>query len=176
VRASPSQAPTEGHPSADEITTLVDTARATSVSLEDFGDDMRRLINLSPLQKITKKYLQQHMTMSEYEIARSADSEKWRVILEEDVPNHEPPAPTTAAAEPADPPATEDTSAVPSAAEASSAPGPDPDAAARDALVREAVSLGLPEAECRHVMTMHNDLEKARITLTASTRKTVQAA
>jgi hypothetical protein len=86
VRESPSQAPTEGHSSADEITTLVDTAGAANVSLEDFGDDMRRLMNLSPLQKITKKYLRATMTLREYEIARKGYGEKLRVILGEDVP------------------------------------------------------------------------------------------
>jgi hypothetical protein len=34
------------HPSADEITTLVTTAKVASVDLEAFGHDMRRLMNL----------------------------------------------------------------------------------------------------------------------------------
>jgi hypothetical protein len=47
---------------------------------------------------------------------------------------------------------------------------------ARDALVREAVSLGLPEGECRRIVTLHKDLEKARSILTAAARKKAQAA
>jgi hypothetical protein len=53
---------------------------------------MRRLTNLSPLQKITKKYLRATITMREYEIARKGYGEKWRVIIEEEVPTHEPPS------------------------------------------------------------------------------------
>jgi hypothetical protein len=77
--------------------------------------------------------------------------------------------------------------AVPSAGESSSAPGigaaelthvPPGTTAdeAREALVQEAVSLGLPEAEVRRVVTMHKDLEKARSILTNAARKKVQAA
>jgi hypothetical protein len=35
--------PTEVHPTADEITTLVDSARAANISNDDFAHDMRRL-------------------------------------------------------------------------------------------------------------------------------------
>jgi hypothetical protein len=53
---------------------------------------MRRLMNLSPLQKVTKKYLRATITMREYEIAGKGYGEKWRVIIEEDVPTCEPPS------------------------------------------------------------------------------------
>jgi hypothetical protein len=53
---------------------------------------MRRLISLSPLQKITKKHLRATITMREYEIARKGYGEKWRVIIEVDVPTCEPPS------------------------------------------------------------------------------------
>src|SRR5919109_3927267 len=54
------------------------------------GDDMRRLMNLSPLQKVTKKYLRATITMREYEIAGKGYGEKWRVLMEGDVPTYEP--------------------------------------------------------------------------------------
>jgi hypothetical protein len=105
----------------------MDTARAANVSLEDFGDDMRRLMHLSLLQKITKKYLHQHMTMSKYEIARKAYGDKLRVIIEEDVPNHGPTAPTPPAAEPTPAPG-ETPVAVPTRDSSALAPEPDGDA------------------------------------------------
>ena len=52
-----SQTLREVHPTADEITTLVDTAKAANVSLEAFGHDIRRLMQLLESQKITKKFL-----------------------------------------------------------------------------------------------------------------------
>jgi hypothetical protein len=88
------------HPTADEITTLVDTAWATNVSLEDFGHDMRRLMQVPEGQKVTKKFLRETMTMEQYNMARSHYRAALRQILEEDVPNHEPPAETR---EPTDP-------------------------------------------------------------------------
>ena len=110
---------------------------------------MRRLTNLSPLQKITKKYLRATITMREYEIARKGYGEKWRVIIEEEVPTHEPPsqvgdasASTTVRQAAAEGPAV-----VPLAGELSSASGADADAAAREALVHEAMVFGVPEAE-----------------------------
>jgi hypothetical protein len=109
---------------------------------------MLRLTNLSPIQKITKKYLRATITMREYEIARKGYGEKWRVIIKE-VPTHEPPsqvgdasASTTVRQAAAEGPAV-----VPLAGELSSASGADADAAAREALVHEAMVFGVPEAE-----------------------------
>ncbi len=91
---SPSSGPAEGHPSADEITKLVETARAANVDLEAFGHDMRRLMQLPETQKVTKKFLREQMTMAQYNQARAHYGEALRVILEEDVPTHEPPSET----------------------------------------------------------------------------------
>jgi len=52
---------------------------------------MRRLIKLPESQKITKKFLCEQMTMSQYNTARAHYSEALRLILEEDVPDHKPP-------------------------------------------------------------------------------------
>jgi hypothetical protein len=49
-------AATPSHPTAEDITTLVNSARAANVDLEAFGHDMRRLMQLSNGQKITKKF------------------------------------------------------------------------------------------------------------------------
>jgi hypothetical protein len=85
-------AATPPHPTAEDITTLVDSARAANVDLEAFGHDMRRLMQLPESQKITKKFLRETMTMSQYNPARAHYGEALRVIVEEDVPNHEPPS------------------------------------------------------------------------------------
>jgi hypothetical protein len=84
----------EQHPTADEVTTLIDTARAANVGLEDFGHDMRGLMQLPDGQKITKKFLRERMTMAQHDTARKAYGEKLRVILEEDMPDNEPPSAT----------------------------------------------------------------------------------
>jgi hypothetical protein len=83
---------THTHPTADDITRLVETARAANVDLEAFGHDMRQLMQLPESQKITKKFLREQMTMAQYNTARAHYGEALRVILEEDVPTHEPPS------------------------------------------------------------------------------------
>jgi hypothetical protein len=105
----------EQHPTADEITTLVECARAANVDLEAFGHDMRRLMQLPERQKITKKFLRESMTMTQYHTARQHYGEVLRQVLEEDVPNHEPPAPDSAlpAADPPDMQETAGGAAVP---------------------------------------------------------------
>jgi hypothetical protein len=189
----------EAHPSANEITTLVATAMAANVSLEDFGHDMRRLMNLPPLQKITKKYLRETMTMSEYEIARKGYGEKLRVSLTEDVPDHKHPSATRdasvseavleAAAEkptctmthyPTPRPPAKDHSAVPSEAECSSARDPDVAAPmqvpagttpdeAKARLRPKALSWGVREAEVAHIIS-HHPLATARSLLCRARR------
>src|SRR5882724_4973062 len=84
-------AATPPHPTAADITTLVDSARAANVDLEAFGHDMRRLMQLPESQKITKKFLRETMTMDQYNTARAHYGDALRQGLEEDVPNHEPP-------------------------------------------------------------------------------------
>lgn len=90
---SPSQGPPERHATADQITTLVAMARSANVDLEAFGHDMRRLMRLPETQKVTKKFLREHMTMAQYDAAREGYGEALRQGLEEDVPTHEPPSP-----------------------------------------------------------------------------------
>jgi hypothetical protein len=43
----------ERHPSADEVTTLVECARSANISNDDFAHDMRRVLQLPESQKIT---------------------------------------------------------------------------------------------------------------------------
>jgi hypothetical protein len=164
----PSPGPMEGHPSADEITKLVDTAKAANVSLDAFGHDMRRLMQLPDGQKITKKFLRETMTMAQYSIARAHYGEALRQILEEDVPDHEPPSQAGEASTseavpaavdvPAAFPATEEGGlSVPFAS--SSAVAADADAAERDRQCLRAEVAGWPlrvsQAEIEHIITHH---------------------
>jgi hypothetical protein len=163
-----SQTLREVHPTADEITTLVDTSKAANVSLEACGHDMRRLMQLPESQKITKKFLRETMTMDQYNTARAHYGKVLRLVLEEDVPNHEPPSETrnasTAQVVPEAsvevPPTGKEPPAVPSVS--SSAPSPDADAEqAREKLRREALSWYIQPIEIEHMLA-HHDLVKAR--------------
>jgi len=162
-------AATPPHPTADEITTLVDTARAANVDLEAFGHDMRRLMQLADGQKATQKFLREQMTMAQYNQARAHYGEALRVLLEEDVPNHEPPSATrdASASETVHATISEGLPVDPSPVASSSAPEPSPaDAAERDRqrLRAEVASWDLrvkPE-EIEHVI-QHNPYSKARV-------------
>jgi len=175
------QDPTEPHPTADEITRLVETARAANVDLEAFGHDMRRLMKLPDGQKITKKFLRKTMTMSQYNTARAHYGEALRVIIEEDVPDHEPPRETRDAststgvpeATTDEPSTVEDPAAVPlgsSSVVASAHADADADQA-RDKLRSEALSWQIQPVEIEHVLA-HHDLAKTRTILWKARRNT----
>jgi hypothetical protein len=178
------------HPTAEDITTLVDSARAANVDLEAFGHDMRRLMQLPESQKVTKKFLRGTMTMSQYNMARAHYGEALRQVLNQDVPDFppqkEPTDGTTPPASPVSetalasvnvgesPPTEEGSPAVPSPAESSSAPGPDLDATEQDRQrLRQEVSawdLRVPPEEVEHVI-IHNPYSKARALLWNCRRK-----
>jgi hypothetical protein len=163
----------EKHPTADEVTTLINTARAANVDLETFGHDMRRLMQLPESQKITKKFLRETMTISQYNTARAHYGEVLRQIIEEDVPNHEPPSETREASASesvreatVEPPIGESTPAGPSAS--SSAPASvhaDINATERDRQrLRAEVAawqLRISAQEIEYVI-VHNPYSKAR--------------
>jgi hypothetical protein len=162
-------AATPPHPTAEDITMLVDSARVANVDLEAFGHDMRRLMQLPESQKITKKFLRETMTMGQYNNARAHYGEALRVILEEDVPTHEP----TSQAVDADasqvvraPTAESLPVDTPSPGELSSASVPSPDdAAERDRVrLRAEVAqwqLRISAKEIDHVI-LHNPYSKTR--------------
>jgi hypothetical protein len=165
-------AATPPHPTAEDITPLVNSARAANVDLKAFGHDMRRLMQLPESQKITKKFLREQMTMDQYNKARAHYGAELRQIIEENVPTHEPPTETRDAnASEAVPEATaEGTPAVPSGADSSSVPGPAPDAA-REMLRQEALSWYIQPVEIEHILS-HHPLEKARNLLWKARRNT----
>jgi hypothetical protein len=155
------------HPTADEITTLVESARAANVDLEAFGHDMRRLMQLPENQKITKKFLRETMTVTQYNTARAHYGEALRVLLDEDVPTHEPPseAVDADASQVVHVPLAEEPPADPQPAASSSAPAPDTnDATGRDRQRLHAEVAGwqlrLSAKEIEHVI-QHNPYSKA---------------
>jgi hypothetical protein len=87
----------EVHPTADQISSLVEMARSCGVDLASFGRHMRQLMDLPAETKITKKFLRDSMTMPQYELAWQHYSEVLKKHVEEDVLNFPPPgAPVSA--------------------------------------------------------------------------------
>jgi hypothetical protein len=64
---SSEEPPTEVHPTADQINSLVGMARSCGVDLTSFGNHMRRLMQLAAETTITKKFLRESMMMAQYE-------------------------------------------------------------------------------------------------------------
>ena len=85
VVAPDQEAPAEGHPTTDQISSLVEMARSCGVDLTSFGNHMRRLMQLAEETKITKKFLRESMTMAQYEVAWQHYNEVLKTQVEEDV-------------------------------------------------------------------------------------------
>src|SRR5215510_5822195 len=85
VVAPDQDAPAEGHPTTDHISSLVEMARSCGVDLTSFGNHMRRLMQLAEDTKITKKFLRESMTMAQYEVAWQHYNEVLKKHVEEDV-------------------------------------------------------------------------------------------
>lgn len=107
--AQPEEARAEEHPTADQISSLVEMARSCGVNLLNFGRHMRQLMDLPAETKISKKFLRESMTMAQYESAWQHYSAVLKQHVEEDVLDFPPPG------EDASP---EDSEAVPTLSEA----------------------------------------------------------
>jgi hypothetical protein len=151
--------PVDRHPTAEEITRLVECALAANHTMEAFGQDMRRLMHLPETQKITKKFLRERMSMAQYDQARKHYGETLAEILTQDVPDF--PAITAALheAQPSEPVSAEPT------------PAPDPDAEAKAQLWAEVATWALPVApeEIEYILS-HYAPEKARALLWGARR------
>ena len=79
------EAPAEGHPTADQISSLVEMARSCGVDLMSFGNHMRGLMQLAEDTKITKKFLREWMTMAQYEVAWQHYNEVLKQHVEDEV-------------------------------------------------------------------------------------------
>jgi hypothetical protein len=89
--AQPEEARAEEHPTADQISSLVEMARSCGVNLLNFGRHMRQLMDLPAETKISKKFLRESMTMAQYESAWQHYSEVLKQQVEADVPDFPPP-------------------------------------------------------------------------------------
>jgi len=87
VVAPDQDASAEGHPTTDQISSLVEMARSCGVDLTSFGNHMRRLMQLAEATKITKKFLRESMTMAQYKVAWRHYNEVLKKHVEEDVSN-----------------------------------------------------------------------------------------
>jgi hypothetical protein len=85
VAAPALESPEEMHPTADQISSLVELARSCDVDLVSFGYHMRRLMNLSEETKVTKKFLRESMTVAQFEEAWQHYSELLKKLVEEEV-------------------------------------------------------------------------------------------
>jgi hypothetical protein len=114
-------------------------------------------------QKITKKFLRERMSMEQYNTARAHYGDALRQILEEDVPNYEPPRETRD---------TGTSEAVP-ASESISEPNATEDGllAAKAKLRAEAAGWGIEEKEIAYILDHHPDLTRARNLLWQARRK-----
>jgi hypothetical protein len=88
---SQQEAQEEAHPTADQISSLVELARSCGVDLISFGQHMRHVMDLPEESRITKKFLRESMTMAQYEEAWQHYSELLKRLVEEDVLDHPPP-------------------------------------------------------------------------------------
>jgi hypothetical protein len=73
------------HPTADQISSLVELARSCDVDLLSFGQHMRRLMNLAEETKVTKKFLRESMTAAQFEDAWEHYSAMLKKLVEEEV-------------------------------------------------------------------------------------------
>jgi hypothetical protein len=85
VVAPDQEPPEEVHPTADQIHSLIELARACDVDLVSFGQHMRRLMNLSEETKVTKKFLRESMTIAQFEEAWQHYNETLKKLVEEEV-------------------------------------------------------------------------------------------
>jgi hypothetical protein len=79
------------HPTADQISSLVELARSCGVDLASFGGHMRQLMNLPEETKITKKFLREAMTMTQFGVAWQHYNEMLKKQVEADVLDYPPP-------------------------------------------------------------------------------------
>jgi hypothetical protein len=99
--AAPGLEPAEDmHPTADQISSLAELAKACGVDLIGFGHHMRQLMSLSEETRITKKFLRESMTTAQFEEAwqhyserlkKHVEEELLKEPIDEDVPDYPPP-------------------------------------------------------------------------------------
>jgi hypothetical protein len=86
----------EAHPTTEQISALIELARACDADLVGFGPEMRRIMDLSADTKVTRKFLRDSMTMAHFGVAWAHYNQTLRNQVEADsevdVPDHGTPA------------------------------------------------------------------------------------
>jgi ERF superfamily len=80
-------------PTAEEIDALVATAAACHEPKDVLATQLRRIMGLDGQARITKKFLRESMTVTQFEVARAYYERLLKQQIEEDIPDHEPPFP-----------------------------------------------------------------------------------
>jgi hypothetical protein len=87
--------PAEGHPTAEDINALFDLAQVSCQEPKELlGRRLREIMGLTSEVRISKKFLRDSMTLTQFEVARAYYEKILKRQVEEDVPNYEPPSPT----------------------------------------------------------------------------------
>jgi hypothetical protein len=103
TEAQRSDEPEEQHPTADQVSSLAELAKACGVDLVAFGHHMRHWLNLAEETKVTKKFLRETLTIPQFEMVwqhysellkKHVEEEVLKEPAEEDVPDF-PPGSTT---------------------------------------------------------------------------------
>lgn len=87
------------HPTADQVSSLVELARSCDVDLIAFGQFIRQVMNLTDEVKVTRKFLRESMTMPQYDVAWQHYSDLLKqqveeVVVADDVPTYPDPSVT----------------------------------------------------------------------------------
>jgi hypothetical protein len=134
----------EGHPTAEQINDLFDLAQVSCHEPKEvFGRRLREIMGLTGEVRVSKKFLRDSMTLTQFEVARTYYKRLLKQQVEEDVPDGLPPS-----------------TGEPNPHPEGEKPRPD-DEVAKAALRQEAIGWGIREDEVAHVIA-HHTLEKAR--------------
>jgi hypothetical protein len=98
-RHTSAQASTNGHAptaapavSTEQIDQLCALAESCGEPKEVFGDTLRRIMGLGDNVRVSKRLLRETMTLQLFEMARTHYEQMLRAQVEDDVPDHGPPA------------------------------------------------------------------------------------
>jgi hypothetical protein len=84
--------PDELRPTVEQLDALFALAESCGEPKEVLGTTLRRIMGLSGDVRISRKYLREHMDMTTFGLAREHYEQLLRQQIEEDVPDHAPPA------------------------------------------------------------------------------------
>jgi hypothetical protein len=168
------------HPSAEDIERLGAIAIAAAEDKSVFGDRLRRLMQLGPEVKLTKKFLRETMTVEQFQTVMTYYENLLRQVLRPNVTTTEvktdgaPISSAQTSLSESEPASTgESPAAVPTVQDSAGSASPDATerTAAYHKLFQEALGWGVAETEIRYILDRH-DLAKSRVWLWKARRNT----